>query len=437
MIQSGNPLSEDILEKKISIATLIVSLILAMLLVFMLTFTILSDYYRGELANAYGAVTENENTIDADISSDASENTAAYIAKLKLIQSIFKSRSYFDIDTDAAFDLSLAGFCSGTGDKYAQYYNEENFAIMTEDSDGEMQGIGINIIYNADYGIIEVINVMPDSPALEAGVQPGDFIVTVGIGKDAENVAELGYYPAVAKLQGKAGTLCEFTVARGKNHDELIEFSVERDHVTEQTVRAHLYEKDNTIGIIKILEFDGGTVAQFVDAVNSLQAAGATRFVFDVRYNPGGDLQAICSILDALLPEGPIIRIKDKSGEETSIDSDAFALDFPMVVLCNGSTASAAELFTSALKDYKKATIVGTVTYGKGSMQSIVPLGDGTAIKLTTKMYFPPFSESYEGVGITPDIEVEMDESLANINIYKITDEQDTQLQRAIAHLNN
>lgn len=419
------------MNKKISVTTLVLTVLLSMLAVFMLTYALMTEHYRAKLAEAYG----EDSTIQSDGDSSEDGLPENFIEKLKALDTIFRDSSYFDLDYDAILDDVLKGYADGTGDKYAEYYTAEEFAVFMEDSEGEMQGIGINIIYNTEYGVIEVINVMPDSPALKAGVEPGDLILTVGIGDDAQSVEELGYYPAVALLQGKAGTLCEFIAARGKNYSERVEFSIERGYVTEQTVMYHQYEKNPEIGIVKLLEFDGKTPDQFFEALDALSAAGATKFIFDVRYNPGGDLQAICEILDFLLPEGPIIRMRDKDGIETSISSEASEFSAPIAVLCNRSTASAAELFTSALMDYGKAVSIGNLTYGKGSMQTIRQLGDGSGVKLTTKMYFPPFSEGYDGIGITPDIEIDMDEAVAEKNIYKITDEEDTQLQRAVAYL--
>lgn len=417
-----------ILNKKISVITFIISIIVTVTVVFMLTFTLLSDYYRGQIADIY----DSEEVSDTD---DGSADVSDEWSKLYTVDALFNGYSYFDIDRSAVLDGVLKGYAESTGDKYAEYYTVEEYTELVESSNGEMQGIGINIIENAEYNAIEIISVMPDSPALEAGVEPGDLIVSVGIGDDAESVSELGYYPAVAKLQGKAGTTCEFTVMRGENYGEKHEFSIERGYVTSVSVMYHIYEADPTIGVIKIIEFNGETPNQFIDAIESLGADGVEKFIFDVRYNPGGDLNAICSVLDYILPEGPIIRTKDKSGTENVITSDENEFIAPMAVLCNGSTASAAELFTSALMDYDKATVIGEKTYGKGSMQSILPLGDGSGIKVTSKMYFPPYSDGYDGIGITPDIEVAQDEALAGKNIYKITDEEDRQLQAAVSYL--
>ena len=159
--------------------------------------------------------------------------------------------------------------------------------------------------------------------------------------------------------------------------------------------------------------------------------------IFDVRNNPGGELGGIVNTLDFLLPEGPIVHIVDKNGEEQkTYTSDADCIDIPMAVLVNGNTASAAELFTSALQDYKKAVIVGTKTYGKGTVQSIITLPDGSGLSLSTSMYNPPFSENYEGKGITPDLTVELNEEAAAMNLYKLPDNMDNQLLAAINALN-
>ncbi len=391
------------MSKKISIGTAVILMLLAVLVTFQLTFVALSNKYQSEL---------NELTISQDM-----------YAKLAAVDELYRTLYIGDIDEETLTDYLIRGYVLGTGDKYAYYLDEEQFAEMMASNNAELQGIGIMVIYQND--MIEIISVMPDSPALEAGLEPGDIIAYV----DGESVAELGYTAAVNRLQGEAGTLAEFTVQRG---DELIDFSIERGYVNEQSVMYHVYEPDPTIGIVKILSFNLGTPEQFKSACEELIAGGVTKFVFDVRYNPGGDLESITEILDYLLPEGPIVRIVDADGNEDVRYSDASELDMPMCVLVNSSTASAAELFSSALQDYDKAELVGTVTYGKGTMQTIIRLADNTGLGISYRMYNPPYSDNYEGVGVQPDYVVEMDESVADKNIYKITDAEDTQLQKAI-----
>lgn len=404
------------MKKKMSVGLSVLLICLAAILTFQLTFVLMSQKHQKELA-----------AVTAD---------AARYNKLLEVDALFRSLYVEDLDEEALMDGILTGYVYGTGDKYAAYYPAEEFAQYMESLQGDMQGVGIHIIYNADYEALEVINVMPDSPALEAGVEPGDMIAYVGIGENAESVASLGYYGALSKLQGKAGTVAEFTVFRGKNYTEKVEFSILRGYIAEQTVMSRVYALDPTVGIIKITSFDLKTPEQFFTAIETLVNGGCDKLVLDVRYNPGGELTSICMVLDALLPEGPVIRTVDKAGnEEVVYVSDDRHLQLPMVVLVNGSTASAGELFCSALQDYEKATIVGTQTYGKGCMQTLRQLSDGSGVSVTYRYYCPPFSENYDGIGVTPDIVVDLDEALADKNIYKITDEEDNQLHAAITAL--
>ena len=431
------------MSKKISISVLVFAVLAAVLVSFLGAFVVVSQVYDAELKKAY---------IAAENSSKPSNDK---FSELELLDTLFTAWSYFGVDDKAVGEELLKAYTRASGDKYAEYYTEEEFKAMTAENAGEMQGIGINIIENTEYSCIEVISVMPDSPALAAGIQPGDLVVYVGIGDARESVAALGYLQAVTKLQGVAGTKAEFVVRRGEGYSEEIEFSVERGYITTQSVTYRVCATDSSVGIVKIIQFDLTTPTQFCQAVDALKATpGVDKFVFDVRYNPGGDLQSILAVLSYFLNEGDVvISTLDNAGTETitkvepSVHTGDYAgcsvsaedigkyKDLKCVVLANGSTASAAELFTANFRDYNIAPIVGVTTYGKGSMQSIVSLeryGYPGGLKLTTRMYFPPCGESYEGVGITPDVEVELDESMANVNIYKIADADDNQLQRAI-----
>ena len=284
------------------------------------------------------------------------------------------------------------------------------------------------VIKNSDSELIEIVEIVPDSPASESELQTGDLICKVG----GEEVAAVGYNKALDLMLGKAGTVAEFTVYR---NGEYIDFAIERRHVEQVNVTYRLYE-DGITGIVRISAFDEVTASQFKNAVADLQDQGAKRFVFDMRNNSGGLLDSVVEVLDYLLPEGTIIRITGNDEMEEAIFSDAEELDAPMAVLVNGATASAAELFTAALRDYEKSVTVGTTTYGKGSMQTVIPFTDGSALRITYKMYSPPKSDNYDGVGITPDIEIELDEALSGKSIYTITDAEDNQLQAAIAALN-
>ncbi len=352
--------------------------------------------------------------------------------KLAEVDALYRNYYIGELDDEKLIDSVIAGYVLGTGDDYAAYYNAEGFKSFIQDMEGEMAGIGVNVIYNTDYRLIEILSVTEGSPADKAGVMPGDLVVTVG--EEKESVAELGYQPSINKLRGPVGTTAVFTVLRGENYTESVDFQIVRDKITEQTVMNHVYGPDNSIGVIKISNFDATTPVQFVESVETLQKQGCDKLIIDLRYNPGGELSSIVTTLDYILPEGPVIRIFDADGKEVkAYYSEATELNMPMAVVVNDSTASAAELFTSAVRDYDKATIVGVTTYGKGCMQTTVPLSDNSAVSITYRMYNPPFSENYHGVGIIPDVEVALDESLLTKNVYKITDEEDNQLAAAAA----
>ncbi|MBQ7312415.1 MAG: PDZ domain-containing protein [Clostridia bacterium] len=365
-------------------------------------------------------------------SSDSKDFLTRVTNKLAEVDSLYRNYYIGDMDDERLIDSVIAGYVMGTGDDYAAYYNKEGFESLIQDLEGEMAGIGVNVIYNTDYRLIEILSVTEGSPADKAGVMPGDLVVTVG--EEKESVAEFGYQPSINKLRGEIGTTAIFSVLRGENYSETVDFAIIRDKITEQTVMHHVYGPDKTIGVIKISGFDAKTPVQFVDSVETLQKEGCDKLIIDLRYNPGGELSSIVTTLDYILPSGPIIRIFDADGKEVKkYTSEATELKMPMAVVVNSSTASAAELFTSAVRDYDKATIVGETTYGKGCMQTTVPLSDNSAVSITYRMYSPPFSENYHGIGIVPDVEVKLDEALLTKNIYKITDEEDNQLAAAAA----
>ena len=407
------------MKKRISIGTLIATCLIVAILTFQITFVVtvgtIGDKYRE------GAV----------IREDSNEFIDKVVEKLAPLDENYRKMYIGELDDDALVDYILKGYVVGTGDPYGAYYNDEELEAFMADLSGETEGIGVSVIYNADMGCIEIINVVPDSPALEAGLQPGDLIAFAT--EEKIPVVELGYEGAVARLRGPAGTEAVFYAYKGGDTTKLTEFRITRAKVTGVSVMYHVCDLDETVGIVKISSFDGTTFDQFTEAVETLQNDGCEKFIFDLRYNPGGELNAVVDVLDYLLPKGPVIRIFDAEDNLVDqMDSDKNCVDFEMAVLVNGSTASAAELFTSALMDYEKATVVGETTYGKGCMQTTFPLDAGGAMKITYRMYKPPFSEGYHEVGLTPDVEVALDESLADKNIYKITDSEDNQLKAAL-----
>lgn len=340
-------------------------------------------------------------------------------------------REYYmgEIDDEKLSKNMIDGYLYGLGDRYAYYYSPSDFDSYTNENNGRMTGIGVRVIYDNTLGGIYILSVNEDGPALKSGIMPKDIIV----GVDGEAISDIGYYEAINRIKaGEAGSTVKLSIARAPDYANIEELTVTRENIKNTTVECELIYDD--VGFISISEFNKTTSNELTLAVEQMISSGAKSLVFDVRNNPGGDLDGVAGALDYLLPEGPIIHIVSKQGVDRTLYSDAKCVDMPMAVLCNASTASAGELFTCALKDYKKAVVVGTVTFGKGSMQTIVPLSNGGGVSFTTNRYDPPFSENYDGVGVTPDIEIDLTEELYE-NYYLMTHDEDIQLQAALEAL--
>lgn len=439
--------------KKISLSAFLFSCVALILATFMITFTCCNGFYRQKIAQI-----QTENAI-----SGVTQNPDDLVSMLETLSAVFEAYSITGYDGENMMNAVLKAYVRASGDKYAEYYTPEEYSAMLSDNTGKSQGIGINIIESSivsngtEFVTIKVINVTKGSPAEEAGVQVNDQIAYVGLGEDKKLVDSYGYLAAVNALQGEAGTEAKFVVLRdnGNGGYEEKEFTILRKEFTSTAIFDRVCSFDSSIGIVKIDSFDLTTPIAFKEAVVSLQNSGCTKFVFDVRYNPGGDLKSIEAVLSYFLNEGDtIIKMVDKNGTEAvstvkpvtydgdyascnvSAEDIGIFRNLNFVVLCNGNTASAAELFTAALRDYDLGTIVGTTTYGKGSVQSIIALRGGLsgAVKLTTRMYYPPCNVSYEGIGIAPDVTVELSEEAQKYNVYDLPDSIDNQLTEAVKH---
>jgi carboxyl-terminal processing protease len=276
-----------------------------------------------------------------------------------------------------------------------------------------------------------VTNVTAGAPAENVGMLIGDYIYKI----EDELVSSLGYFESVNKVKGEEGTDVNLTVLRGANYSEEIVLTFTRAEVRIQTIKYELMQ-DN-VGYIFIRSFNQETPNEFKEALDALEELGAVSFIFDLRNNPGGDLQGITQTLDYLLPEGPIIRIFYRGGREEVFHSGADKeLIAPMVVLINENTASAAELFCAALKDYEKATLIGVTTFGKGTVQSINRLSDNSALKISSAKYAPPFSDNYDGIGVEPHTEIRLSEESMRKLVERMTLDEDLQLQEALKILN-
>lgn len=263
---------------------------------------------------------------------------------------------------------------------------------------------------------------MSNSPASKAGMQDGDTITAIS----GRAIAEIGVEQATEELKSITQPV-DITVMR-EGVELTLQINPEQFAYT--TIEAIVMED---IGYIRIYDFIDSTSDQFIDAVETMLKQNVRGFIFDVRHNSGGTLSSVVDMIDRLCPAGDIVSKTDKNGVTTVMHkSDAKEVNLPMIVLVDEETASAAELFACALRDYDKAELVGVQTYGKGSMQELFPFKDGSAINLTTALYNPPKSPNYDGVGITPDHEVQLD-PVPN-NFYMMTENEDTQLQYALAY---
>jgi len=382
-------------------------------------------------------------------------------AVLNQLDKLFAQNSLFEHDENAIVEAVLDAYVIATGDKYAEYFNKEEYDALMDEQRGQMCGIGVQVI-NGHITIGEdslqaiiVAYVYQNSPAEAAGVHPGDAIIYVGKGDDRQAVNSIGYTRALDVMAGEEGTFCEFAVYRASEEKE-IDFSIQRQKLTVMSVTYSVCTTDATVGIIRMIQFDETTAPQLTAAIDALTAQGCTSFVFDLRGNPGGLLTSVVDVLTFFLNEGDVVlTAKDKYGRVVTykvgsptskgyVGSGSGTIkaeeigkyrDLNFTVMVNEYSASAAELFTANVRDYELGKIVGVTTYGKGSMQTTFPLnsfGYEGALKLTTYYYYPPCGEGYDSIGITPHNIVELSEEAQNININILPHNKDNQLQEAI-----
>jgi carboxyl-terminal processing protease len=315
-------------------------------------------------------------------------------------------------------DSVAQGYIAGAGDTYARYISAEEYAKLTTQGEEENVGIGAAVEVSPD-GYLSVLEVYDDSPALTAGMQVGDLIVKI----DDTDLTQENVEAQRSAIYGHQGTKIALLVRRG-GEEFLLDMT--RRVVVAPSVYARMIT-DTEIGYIQIKEFNSGTSDQFNRELDRVIAAGAKSLIFDLRDNKGGVMRQATRILDRLVPAGVIYTAQRKDGTVEEERSDGNAIDLPMAVLTNSGTASAAELFAQVLKDYNKARTVGTVTAGKGVMQDIIKLSDGSAIELTVAYYNPPVSPNFNGIGVTPDCDVALDGDWTVLD-----EETDAQLKKAI-----
>ena len=346
------------------------------------------------------------------------------ISKIGYIMAMIDSEFYFEYDKEKALDGIYYGVLDSLGDVYSTYYSKEEFDDLMETTQGVYYGIGVKVSQNFTTGIITVAKVFEGAPAFEAGMLPGDILVAV----NDEDISGMDLNLVVAMIKSEEeGSKVKITVLRDGKY---VDMDVERRKVEYPAVEYEML--DNNIGYLQLVEFDTVSVKQFEAALKDLNSQGMKGIVFDLRDNPGGTLDSVVGILDMILPECTIIYTEDKDGKVGSkyvSDADTI-LNVPAVVLVNGNSASAAEVFAGDVQDMGVATLVGTTTFGKGIVQQVYPIGDGTAVKLTQSSYFTSAGRNIHGDGIEPDMYVELDEALYGKAV--IEKDEDNQLQKAL-----
>lgn len=346
--------------------------------------------------------------------------------KTSVLQNIIDRYFLFDEDMTKVEDGIYAGMMNGLGDPYTVYYTKEEYKALNEDTEGKYSGIGAVVSQNPNNKIITIVKIFDNSPANDAGLQVGDIIDKI----DGEEVAGTDMDILVkTKIRGEEGTSFKMTVLRGDDRKE-VELDLIRRSIEVETVAGKML--DSNIGYIAVSQFDAVTSEQFKSNIESLQSQGMTKLIVDLRGNPGGLLDQVVDMLDYILPDGLVLYTEDKYGKREEYYSDgSHELKIPMVVLVNENSASASEVFTATFRDFEWGTVVGKTTFGKGIVQNVLPLGDGTAVKITTQHYYPPSGYDLHKVGIKPDLEVDLNEGA------KIGTDSDNQLSAAIDILKN
>ena len=321
--------------------------------------------------------------------------------KLIGLEQIVEGDFYKEVSEDDLVQGSIKGMFSGLGDIYSQYYTEEEFESLKEQTSGSFVGIGVYISPTSDDDYITIIAPIEGSPAEKGGIKAGDKIIKV----DDQNVYANDSDKAISMIKGKAGTEVKLTLKRG---EEELDLKIKREEIISKSVDSKVLE--DGIGYIKITSFNENTYKEFTEALSNLKKQNIKGLALDLRNNPGGLLDICSEIADDLIGEGTIVYTKDNKGDKEYIKSDSNKLGLPIAVLVNEGSASASEILTAAIVDNNEGIAIGTTTFGKGLVQSVRELKDGTGYKLTTAQYFTPNDNYIHGKGIEPKI-IEKDEN--------------------------
>lgn len=350
------------------------------------------------------------------------------ISKLKSVDSLLRNKYYLDINPNTYIEGLISGMTNSLSDPYTVYFNKEDMKRYQENiskTEEEYSGIGTTITQD-EKGMFEIIEVFDNGAAQKAGIKEGDIFLKVD-GEDITIIKDSKVFTSL--LKGEPGKVVSLTMYR-KSEDRYYTTNVTIENIK------HIYNinskiLDKNIGYINIKMFDADISKNFDEQVNILKDKGMKGLIIDIRNDPGGSYDQVVKIADKLLPEGIIVYTEDKDGTKKYEMSDKSELGIPITVLINGNSASASEVLAGALRDYKKATLVGTKSFGKGIVQSLISLPDGSGIKITTARYFTPLGECIHGKGINPDVKVEINEKYIKKSISQIPEGEDNQLNMA------
>lgn len=398
---------------------IVMLVVLTAFITFMITSLYLYTYFSNN--TIYDV---SENLFSTSGTSDSSD-ISSYLAKIKSII----DKNYLwkdDIDEETLEESAIAGYVDGLGDQYTEYISKEEMQTFTEDITGTFVGIGIYMIADEDTDSIIVYYPIPESPAEKAGIQAGDIIKSV----DGVDYGYADFDTIADHIKGEAGTTVKLIIERdGKN----IDFEITRAKIITNPITTKVLE--NNIGYLKLPSFDSDTADNFKEKVEDLKKQGCTSLIIDLRNNGGGIVDEATGIADLFLEKGKtIMTTKDNKGnEEKTVAEDGVTFDMPLVILANENSASASEILIGALKDNEKATIIGTKTYGKGVIQTVISLSDGSGLKLTTAEYYTPSGTAIHEIGIEPNTEVNLPDTVTSV--YSVKEDEDTQLKKAIETL--
>ncbi len=345
-------------------------------------------------------------------------------AKLELVEGYLEKYYVDEVDETLVDDMLYTGMLAGVGDRYTYYLTADSLGQYMENTNGHFDGVGIEV-YSTLEGEVTISRIMEGEPAEKVGLAKGDVI----IGVDGEDMRGMTLSDVAARIRGEAGTEVRIEVLR-KSTGETLEFTIVREDVVLQSVESRMLETG--IGYIALSGFKENTYEKFKEELDALQAQGMKGLILDLRNNPGGLMRSVYEIGEELLPAGTMVYTLDKEENRSDLKCDDEYLNMPLVVLVNGGSASASEILSGAVKDHNVGTLIGTQTFGKGLVQRLFTLPDGSGLNITIQKYYTPNGVSIQDVGVSPDIVVELPEAYQGMGPSEIPEGEDSQLKKAL-----